>query len=92
MKLEDLALAAAELAESHGWDGVTSRAVAQTLKLNPVSVSRKAGLPLIVSSAREVVEADRMRYPRASIELQLGMLSHTQRRRIVHAIAKELAQ
>ncbi len=92
MKLEDIAIAAADVAEAHGWGAVTLVAVSREMKAHPVSVARSASKAEVHAAAAELVQSDGMRYPRAAVELRIGQLSHTQRGRIVHAIAKELAE
>jgi hypothetical protein len=92
MKIQDLALAAAELAELKGWPEVKAVSIARALCVNPVSVARSASIKDIKAAAEKVVNAHKMRYPRAAIELRIGDLNHCQRGRVVHAMAKEEPQ
>tara|TARA_R100000541_G_scaffold8848_1_gene16455 strand:+ start:72 stop:350 length:279 start_codon:yes stop_codon:yes gene_type:complete len=92
MKQDELALAAAELAESRGWGGFTSEAVAAHIGMHPKSLARRISRKDLVQAAQDLVRADGMRYPRAAVELRMGELSHNQRCRVLHALAKEIAK
>ncbi len=90
MKINQLAKAAAEVAESSGWRAVTSLEVSRRMGVNRVSVSRTASLGDILHEAAVVVQENWQTYPRAMCELALEQLDHHQRLRVVHAIKSEV--
>jgi hypothetical protein len=89
MKIKQLALAAAQVAEAQGTAAVTSSAIAQSIGINRVSVSRSALLPDIIAESKAIIASEKMTYPRAAIEYGIGELTHHQRQRVLRALVLE---
>ena len=89
MKIQELSLAAAKIAEERGWAAATSLAIANKVKRHPVNVARSAPIRDITARAEVIVMNNSDTYPRAAIELQIGALDHPQRLRLLHALERE---
>jgi hypothetical protein len=88
MKLNQLAIVAAGIADAKGWHAVTAANMARTIGMHPVSVARIARAADVATAARLLVIVDPARWPRAYVETELAGLS----RRNLAALAAALKE
>jgi hypothetical protein len=78
MKLNQLAIVAANIADANGWGAVTAARIASVIEMHPVSVARTARAADVATAARHLVDEDPDRWPRAYVEAQLDTLTTPQ--------------
>jgi hypothetical protein len=78
MKLNQLAIVAAGIADAEGWHAVTAMNMARTIGMHPVSVARIARAADVAAAARGLVKADPAHWPRAYVETQLENMTTPQ--------------
>jgi hypothetical protein len=78
MKLNQLAIVAAGIADANGWRAVTAANMAKTVDMHPVSVARIARAAEVLAEARDLVNSAPDRWPRAYVETQLENLTTPQ--------------
>jgi hypothetical protein len=86
MKLNQLAIVAADIADIDGWDAVTAARMAGVIEMHPVSVARVARAADVAAAARHIVIEDPARWPRAYVEAQLENLTTPQLMRLSLAL------
>jgi len=79
MKLNQLAIVAASIADAEGWRAVTAVRIASVVSMHPVSVARIARAADVATAARHLVDAEPDRWPRAYVEAQFDTLTPPQR-------------
>ena len=86
MKVNQLAIVAANIADANGWPAVTAARIAATIGMHPVSVARIARAADVATAARHMVDEDPDRGPRAYVEAQLDALTTPQLMRLSIAL------
>jgi hypothetical protein len=90
MKLNQLAIVAAGIADAEGWRAVTAARIARVIGMHPVSVARIARAADVATAARHLVDAEPDRWPRAYVEAQLDTLTAPQLLRLSIAVKETI--